>query len=68
MKPGAHHPDTPLFRHTQARHLDNQQAIDGIVAETVANLGKDGLLEDTFVFCFGDHGGVLPRGKGTKGR
>ena len=22
------------------------------------------LLEDTFVFYFGDHGGVLPRGKG----
>jgi arylsulfatase A-like enzyme len=34
------------------------------VAETVANLEKDGLLEDTFIFYFGDHGGVLPRGKG----
>ena len=22
------------------------------------------LIEDTFVFYFGDHGGVLPRGKG----
>lgn len=61
---GAHHPDTPLFRYTHARYLDNQQIIDGIVAETVANLEKDGLLEDTFIFYFGDHGGVLPRGKG----
>jgi len=64
VKLGAHHPDTPLFRYTHARYLDNQQIIDGIVAETVANLEKDGLLEDTFIFYFGDHGGVLPRGKG----
>ena len=64
VQPGAHLPDTPLFRYTHARYLDNQQIIDGIVAETVANLEKDGLLEDTFIFYFGDHGGVLPRGKG----
>ena len=38
--------------------------IDGIVGNTVAKLKEDGLLEDTFVFYFGDHGGVLPRGKG----
>ncbi len=38
--------------------------IDDIVADTVAKLEADGLLEDTFVFYFGDHGGVLPRSKG----
>jgi arylsulfatase A-like enzyme len=64
VKLGAHHPDTPLFRHTQARYLDHMQVIDRIVAETVTALEKDGLLEDTFIFYFGDHGGVLPRGKG----
>ena len=57
-------PDTPLFRYTMARYLDRMQAIDGIVGETVAKLKEDGLLEDTFVFYFGDHGGVLPRSKG----
>lgn len=57
-------PDTPLFRYTYARYLDHMQAIDGIVGETVAKLKADGLLEDTFVFYFGDHGGVLPRSKG----
>ena len=57
-------PDTPLFRYTHARYLDRMQMIDGIVGRTVQKLKDDGLLEDTFVFYFGDHGGVLPRGKG----
>lgn len=59
-----YHPDTALFRYTHARYLDNMQKIDRIVAETVEKLREDGLLEDTFIFYFGDHGGVLPRGKG----
>lgn len=57
-------PDTPLFRYTKARYLDRIRRIDEIVGETVAKLEDDGLLEDTFVFYFGDHGGVLPRSKG----
>lgn len=57
-------PDTPLFRYTHARYLDRMGVIDGIVGDTVAKLEEDGLLEDTFIFYFGDHGGVLPRGKG----
>lgn len=57
-------PDTPLFRYTFARYLDRMQAIDGMVGDTVARLKEDGLLEDTFIFYFGDHGGVLPRSKG----
>ena len=57
-------PDTPLFRYTHAYYLDRMKTIDGIVASTVAKLKADGLLEDTFIFYFGDHGGVLPRGKG----
>ena len=57
-------PDTPLFRYTHARYLDRIKAIDGIVADTVQKLKDGGVLEDTFVFYFGDHGGVLPRGKG----
>ncbi|WP_197231312.1 sulfatase-like hydrolase/transferase [Novipirellula artificiosorum] len=59
-----YHPDTPIFRYTHARYHDRIQAIDKIVGQTVAKLKEDGLLEDTFVFYFGDHGGVLPRGKG----
>lgn len=57
-------PDTPLLRYTHARYHDRLAVIDRIVGDTVDKLTEDGLLEDTFVFYFGDHGGVLPRGKG----
>jgi arylsulfatase A-like enzyme len=57
-------PDTAKFRYTHARYHDRMGVIDDIVGNTVARLKEDGLLEDTFVFYFGDHGGVLPRGKG----
>jgi len=59
-----YHPDTPLFRYTYARYLDRIQQMDEQVGAVVEELTKDGLLEDTFIFYFGDHGGVLPRGKG----
>lgn len=64
VKLAPYHPDTPTFRYTHARYLDRMMEIDKIVGATVAKLEQDGVLEDTFVFYFGDHGGVLPRGKG----
>ena len=59
-----YHPDTPLFRYTYARYLDRIQQVDSQIGQVVDQLAADGLLEDTFIFYFGDHGGVLPRGKG----
>ena len=59
-----YHPDTPVFRYTVARYHDRIRAIDKRVGDTIAKLKNDGLLEETFVFYFGDHGGVLPRSKG----
>ena len=59
-----YHPDTPTFRYTYARYHDLIQAVDREIGEVVSQLASDGLLADTFVFYFGDHGGVLPRGKG----
>ncbi len=59
-----YHPDTPTFRYTMARYLDNIQKVDQQIGEIVDELKSDGLLENTFIFYFGDHGGVLPRGKG----
>lgn len=59
-----YHPDTPLFRHTYARYHDRVREVDRQVGTLVAQLEEDGLLEDTFIFYFGDHGGVLPGSKG----
>lgn len=58
------YPDTPTFRFTTAYHRDKIREIDAWVGEVLGKLDEDGLLDDTFVFYFGDHGGVLPGSKG----
>ena len=59
-----YHPDSPIFRYTYARYHDRIKTMDQQVGAVVDQLAADGLLEDTFIFYFGDHGGVLPGGKG----
>lgn len=54
-------PDTKEFRHTRAKYQDLITAVDSEVGKVLDELKADGLLEETFVFYFGDHGGVLPR-------
>jgi arylsulfatase A-like enzyme len=58
------HPDTELFRFTAAYYRDRILSVDSIVGHVIKELEEDGLLESTFVFYFGDHGGVLPGSKG----
>ncbi|MBY6210943.1 sulfatase [Microbulbifer agarilyticus] len=58
------YPDTPLFRYTHARTLDNHLKADRMIAGVLEQLKQDGELENTFIFYFGDHGGVLPGSKG----
>lgn len=58
------HPDTELFRYTHARYLDLHQQMDEEIGVIIKQLEDEGVLEDTFVFYFGDHGGVLPGSKG----
>ncbi len=58
------HPDTPTFRYTYARYHDRHKEFDKQAAQVVAQLEADGLMDDTFIFYFGDHGGVLPGSKG----
>ncbi|HIM28155.1 MAG TPA: DUF229 domain-containing protein [Planctomycetes bacterium] len=64
IKLADYHPDTPLFRYTYARYHDRMRAVDENVADIIGKLKEDNLLDDTFIFYFGDHGGVLPRSKG----
>ncbi len=58
------HPKTETFKYSYARYHDRIQVIDGKVGEIVQQLEEEGLLDDTFIFYFGDHGGVLPGSKG----
>ena len=58
------HPDTPGFRQANKAYREIQTRMDAQIGAVVADLEKDGLLADTFVFYFGDHGGVLPGSKG----
>ena len=57
-------PDTPLFRYTVARYLDLQMKMDAEVGKFIAQLEADGVLDNTIIFYYGDHGGIMPRSKG----
>ncbi len=57
-------PDTPLFRYTQAFYHDRMTVIDSQIRKIVEQLKTDGVFDNTIIFYFGDHGGVLPRSKG----
>jgi arylsulfatase A-like enzyme len=56
-------PDTPEIRDDWGRYHDHIHAMDGMIAQKLAELEKAGLAEDTIVFYFADNGGVLPRSK-----
>ena len=58
------HPDTTTFRNTYATYHDKIKTLDNRIGDIIDALSADGLLEDTFVFFLGDHGGVLPGSKG----
>ena len=58
------HPQTELFKFTNAFYHDKIQQMDKQVGEVIAKLKEDGLYDSTFIFYYGDHGGVLPGSKG----
>ena len=58
------HPETELFRYTYATFYDCILETDREFGLLMKMLKDDGVLDDTFVFYFGDNGGSLP---GTKG-
>ena len=59
-----YHPDSSTFRYTHARYHDRMSVIDNLIGSEIKKLKDEEVLEDTFIFYFGDHGGVLPRSKG----
>ena len=58
------HPETALFRYTNAYYRDRIMVVDTLVGKVLDELRGEGLLENTIVFYFADHGGVLPGSKG----
>jgi arylsulfatase A-like enzyme len=58
------HPDTPIFRYTSARYHDLHIQADDQIGTFIGQLEADGLMEETIIFYYGDHGGVLPGSKG----
>jgi uncharacterized sulfatase len=59
----AYHPDTPEVRHDWAQYYDNITTMDTEAGQLLAELDKEGLLEDTIIFFYGDHGSGMPRSK-----
>ncbi len=57
------YPDTPLVRRDIARMHSNNTIMDREVGELIEQLEQDGLLEETVIIFYSDHGGPLPRGK-----
>ena len=59
-----HLPDLPEVRSDYAFHLSGIQEVDLWVGLFLKDLKKQNLEDNTIIFFFSDHGGVLPRGKG----
>jgi arylsulfatase A-like enzyme len=58
-----YYPDIPEVREDMAKHFDNIYAMDQWVGEKMQELEAEGLLDETIVFFFSDHGDGLPRAK-----
>ncbi len=55
-----YHPDTPEVRHDWAQYYDIITKMDAQAGEQLAQLEEDGLVEDTIVVFYGDHGSGMP--------
>ncbi|PCJ91228.1 MAG: sulfatase [Flavobacteriaceae bacterium] len=58
------HPQTKLYKYTNAYYRDLIVKMDEEVGAVVAEIEEAGMMENTIIFYFGDHGGVLPGSKG----
>ncbi len=58
-----YHPENPEMRKNYAQYYDYISRMDQRVGEILDELEERGLAENTIVFYYGDHGGVLPRSK-----
>ncbi|MEX2233172.1 MAG: sulfatase-like hydrolase/transferase [Cyclobacteriaceae bacterium] len=58
-----YHPRTPEMKHDWAQYYDRIQEMDEQVGAILKELEESGLSDNTIVFYYSDHGGVLGRSK-----
>lgn len=58
-----YHPRTAEMEHDWAQYYDKIEMMDAKVGELLKELEEAGLAENTIVFYYSDHGGVLGRSK-----
>lgn len=58
-----YHPDTKEMRHDWAQYYDKVEDMDAHMGRLLKELEESGEAENTIVFYYGDHGGVLARSK-----
>lgn len=63
VSPPPYFPDVPEFQNLWTRYYDLVSLFDQRVGDVLTNLREDGLLENTIVFVFSDHGFGMPRYK-----
>lgn len=56
-------PDTEVVRRDMWKLYNNISEMDKQIGAVLRQLEEDGLLENTIIFFYGDHGGPLPREK-----
>lgn len=59
----AYHPDVPQVRNDWARYYDIVSLVDADAGVLLRELEELGLLDDTIIFYFADHGSGMPRCK-----
>ena len=62
-----YYPDIPMVRNDIARKYSNIEALDKEVGELLEQLEADGVLENSVIFFWSDHGGNLLRQKRAVG-
>ena len=58
-----YHPRTPEMEHDWAQYYDQVEDMDTWVGEKLRELDEAGLADNTIVFYYSDHGGILARSK-----
>ena len=63
MKLPPYYPDHPMIREDWARYLNSWIAVDNEVGKILEQLQAEGVLDETVIFFWTDHGISHARGK-----